>query len=88
MSILNEDKRALMQRLELKGMAKGAILGFIWCLKSCVIDNPNMNRMQIEKRLKYLGWEDLELDDQTYQLAIKCFQIDQSEKIDEYVCST
>jgi len=76
MSFLDQDKQALMGRLEVKGMAKGAILGFIWSLKSCVLDNPEMNHRQIEKRLQYLGWNDIELDDETFQLAIECFKID------------
>jgi len=87
MSFIDEDKQALMHRLEIKGMAKGAILGFIWSLKSCLLDNPEMNHLQIEKRLKYLGWDDLELDDQTFELAIKCFKIDGSEKAGELACS-
>ena len=87
MSYINSDKEALIKRLELKGMAKGAIFGFIWSLKSCVLDNPNMNRLQIEKRLHSLGWESIDLDAQTFQMAIKCFKDDPSEKVSEYAYS-
>lgn len=87
MSYINADKEALIQRLELKGMAKGAIFGFIWSLKSCVLDNPNMTRLQIEKRLRNLGWERIDLDAQTFQMAIKCFKTDPSENVSEYANS-
>jgi len=83
MTFIDEDKKTLMRRLEKKGMAKGATLGFIWSLKSCILDNPEMNRQQIEKRLKYLGWKNFQLDDETFQMAIKCFKIRPSENTDK-----
>lgn len=55
-------------------MEKNTILGFILSLKSCLIDNPNMNNFQINKRLQFLGWDDFELDYHTLQLAIACFE--------------
>jgi len=34
--------------------------------------NPNMSLSQVNERLHYLGWNDIELDYHTYQLAIEC----------------
>ncbi len=39
--------------------------------------NPNMSLSQVNERLHYLGWNDIELDYHTYQLAIEC--LDRSE---------
>jgi hypothetical protein len=74
MNAFNTYKHILMQRLEKKGMAKSTILGFTLSLKSCLLDNPDMNHIQINKRLKFLGWDDFELDYHTLQLAIACFE--------------
>lgn len=71
---LSQHKQILMHRLEKKGMEKNTILGFILSLKSCLLDNPNMNHLQINKRLQFLGWDDFELDYHTLQLAIACFE--------------
>jgi len=30
----------------------------------------------INKRLDYLGWQDFELDEHTYPLAMACFEVD------------
>ena len=71
---LSQHKQILMHRLEKKGMEKNTILGFILSLKSCLLDNPNMNHLEINKRLQFLGWDDFELDYHTLQLAIACFE--------------
>ncbi|OQY09897.1 MAG: hypothetical protein B6I30_09185 [Desulfobacteraceae bacterium 4572_187] len=41
-----------MHRLEKTGMEKSIIFGFISSLKSCLLNNPNMNHLQINKRLQ------------------------------------
>ena len=71
---LDQHKHMLTHRLEQKGMEKNTILGFILSLKSCFLDNPNMNHWQLNRRLKFLGWNDVELDYHTLQLAIACFE--------------
>jgi len=59
-------------------MEKSTILGFILSLKSCCLDNPNMNHLQLNERLQFLGWGDVELDYHTLQLAIACFEAEGS----------
>ena len=79
---LSQHKQILMHRLEKKGMEKNTILGFILSLKSCLLDNPNMNHLQINKRLQFLGWDDFELDYHTLQLAIACFEAEVFESLE------
>ena len=74
MYTINKNKQILMHRLEKKGLEKSTIFGFISSLKSCLFDSPNMNLLQINKRLEFLGWNDFELDYHTLQLAITCFE--------------
>ena len=74
MNFLNENKQALMRRLEIKGMEQNAILGFVWSLKSYLLDNPDMNHLQTKKQMQHLGWDNFDLDYLTFQLAVECFE--------------
>ena len=74
MNFLNKNKHVLMRRLEMKGMPKSTMLGFIWSLKSCLLHNPEMNHLQANERLKLLGWNDFDLDYHTLLLARACFE--------------
>jgi len=74
MNFLSEHKQVLMHRLEMKGIEKSVIPGFIWSLKGCLLDNPDMNHLQANKRMQFLGWDDFDLDYHTLQLAIACFE--------------
>jgi hypothetical protein len=74
----------LMHRLEKKGMEKSIIFGFISSLKSCLLNNPNMNYLQINKRLQFLGWDDFELDYHTLQLAKACFEAESLKRLQTY----
>jgi len=81
---LSEHKQILIHRLEKKGMGKSIILGFISSLKSCLLDNPNMNHLQINKRLHFLGWDDFEMDYHTLQLAKACFEAESLKSFQTY----
>ncbi len=74
MQAFDTNTHILVERLENKGMARNTIFGFILSLKSCLVDNPNLNHLQLNNRLKFLGWDDFELDYHTLQLAIACFE--------------
>ena len=76
MNFLSENKQVLIRRLKMKGMKQSAILGFVWSLKSCFLDNPDMNHLHTSQRMQFLGWDDFDLDYHTLQLAIACFEAD------------
>ena len=46
------------------------IPGFIRSLANACLINPEMSHCQANKRLKYLGWNDIEIDYHTLQLAM------------------
>jgi len=66
-----------MRRLESKGLEKSTIPGFMWSLKRCLRDNPDINYLEANQRLQFLGWDDLDLDYHTLQLAIANFEAEQ-----------
>ena len=74
MALLPDNKQTLMSRLEMKGLEKNTIPGFIWSLKRCLSDNPDMNYLEANQRLQSLGWDDVDLDYHTMQLAIANFE--------------
>lgn len=71
---INKDKQILMHTLQKKGLRKNIILGFISSLKSCLLDRPNISLWELNKQLQFLGWNDFELDYNTLELALMCFE--------------
>lgn len=72
MSIL--DKK-LMAKLHESGVDAELIPGFIRSLAAAFLVNPDMPPCQANKRLKYLGWDDVEIDYHTLQLAINSLEV-------------
>jgi len=64
----------LISRLEKHGVETSLIPGFIRSLANAFLINPCMTHCQANKRLKYLGWYDIELDYHTLLLARLCFE--------------
>lgn len=66
------------QKLRLKLMENGVepslIPGFIRSLANAFLVNPEMTLCQANKRLKYLGWNDIEIDYHTFSLAVNSLE--------------
>ncbi len=62
----------LLQRLEKIGVEQKLISAFMKDLANSLFLNPNMNFSQANERLHYIGWNDIELDYHTFQLAKEC----------------
>ncbi len=65
-----------MHRLDKKGMDKGSIPGFIWSMKSCIHNHPDLDCGRLNRKLETLGWHNFQLDDATLQLIMACFPKD------------
>ena len=63
------DKKLVRKLIE-NGVEYTMIPGFIRSLANAFLINPDMSHGQAKQRLKYLGWDDVELDYHTLQLAI------------------
>lgn len=60
----------LMHKLIENGIEVSMIPGFIRSLANAFLINPDMSHCQANKRLKYLGWQDIEIDYHTFVLAV------------------
>jgi hypothetical protein len=67
------DKQLIHKLIE-KGVDASLIPGFIRSLANACLINPDMSHGQANKRLKYLGWDDVEIDYHTLQLAINSLE--------------
>jgi hypothetical protein len=75
--------QVLFDRLEKKEIYPSTIPGFIRNLANTVLINPHMNHAQVNEQLHFLGWDDVELDYHTLQLAIACFEAEGLEDIEK-----
>ncbi len=67
-------KKTLIRRLQSKGVESTVIPGFMRSLANSVFVEPRMSILQINKRLQYLGWDEINLDYHTLQLAMTCLE--------------
>ncbi|MEN8211291.1 MAG: hypothetical protein ABFR31_06195 [Thermodesulfobacteriota bacterium] len=67
------DKK-LTRRLIDNGVEASMIPGFIRSLVNACLITPDMSHYQANTRLKYLGWNDIEIDYYTFQLAMNSLE--------------
>ena len=71
-------EETLLNELQGKGINDEAIPRFIKDLAYSYEIDPSYSLSEINERLHYLGWDDIELDYHTLQLAIASIERDQS----------
>ena len=67
------DKKLIHKLLE-NGIEPSLIPGFIRSLVNACLITPDMSHCQANKRLKYLGWDDIQIDYHTLQLALNSLE--------------
>lgn len=67
------DKKLIHKLIE-KGVEPCLIPGFIRSLVNACLIDPEMSHGQANIRLKYLGWNDIEIDYHILQLAINSLE--------------
>jgi hypothetical protein len=82
-SILDQLERTLIKQLKKSGLESSFIPGFIRSLAKTISLDPQMDHLQINERLQYLGWDGFELDYHTLQLAVACFEADGIEIVEK-----
>jgi hypothetical protein len=65
----------LLRNLESKGMNGKALRRFAKDLMFSFTMNPAMERSEINKRLHVLGWDDIDIDYRTWELAKASFDL-------------
>ena len=73
--------KTLINELEGKGIEKNIIPRFIKDLAYSFQIDPSVSLSDVNDRLHFLGWADVELDYHTLQLAIASFERDQSQLV-------
>jgi hypothetical protein len=73
-SNLKSLKKVFIHRLVEKGIEPSLIPGFVRILTNSFSVNPHISLQQVNKRLRYLGWNDFELDYHTLSMAEACFE--------------
>ena len=81
MEEFNQLTQILMDRLEKKGMDPSVIPGFMRSLASTVLVNSTTNLVQVNDTLHLLGWDEIDLDYRTYELATVCLEFESDEMI-------
>ncbi len=71
---MSQFTQILIDRLEKKGMESGEIPGFIRDLTNALLVNPHLNHLHLNEQLRLLGWNDLDLDYRTLEVATACFE--------------
>ena len=74
-------EKTLINELKGKGIEYKIIPRFIKDLAYSFQIDPSVSLAEVNDRLQFLGWEDVELDYHILQLAIASFERDQSQPV-------
>ena len=74
-------EETLINELKGKGIENNIIPRFIKDMAYSFQIDPSVSLSDVNDRLHFLGWEDVELDYHTLQLAIASFERDQSQLV-------
>ena len=67
-------RQLLIQRLGHKGLEKNQIPGFLRSLANSIDMGQNPNYTLINKHMRDIGWDDIDLDYHTFELARNCLE--------------
>jgi len=67
-------KQILVQRLNHKGLEKNLIPGYLRSLANSIDSGSNPNFSLINDHMRHSGWDDIDLDYHTFELARNCLE--------------
>ena len=67
-------KQLMIQRLNHKGLEKNLIPGFLRSLANSIDMEKSTNFTSISRHLRRMGWDDIDLDYHTFELARNCLE--------------
>ena len=67
-------RQLLIQRLSHRGLEKNQIPGFLRSLANSIDIGQNPNYTLINKHMRKIGWDDIDLDYRTFELARNCLE--------------
>ena len=66
---MHEIKTILEQHLEKMGLSQDMIPGFLKSITNFFNDHPEIDLSEINEKLQYIGWDDIEMNYRTLELA-------------------
>ena len=69
-----ELRQLLVQRLIQKGLEKNLIPGFLRSLANSIDISQNPTFTLINRHMQHIGWDDIDLDYHTFELARNCLE--------------
>ena len=66
----------MVNRLVSKGIEITSIPALIRNLANTIADNPNIELSELNDRMQSLGWNNIDLDEHSFQLVIAIFESD------------
>ena len=72
--MLYDLRQVLIQRLSRKGLEKNLVPGFLRSLANSIDRGQNLNFAIIKQHMQHSGWEDIDLDYHTFELARDCLE--------------
>ena len=73
---MNPLKKILIDRLKKKGIHPHNLPIYIRNLATTISADSQTNLWRIKKQMHFLGWDDVDLDYRTMELAAVCFETD------------
>ncbi len=70
----HELRQLLIQRLSRKGLETNLIPGFLRSLANSIDMGQNPNFTSINRHMRQIGWDDIDLDYHTFELARNCLE--------------
>ena len=67
-------RQLLVQKLTVKGLERNLIPGFLRCLANSIDVEQGTNFTLINKHMRSIGWDDIDLDYHTFELARNCLE--------------
>ena len=67
-------RKLLIQRLHYKGLEKNLIPRFLRSLANSIDMGQNPNFTLISRHMRHIGWDDIDLDYHTFELARNCLE--------------
>jgi hypothetical protein len=72
---MHDIKTFLEQHLEKMGLSQNMIPGFLKNISNFFMDHREMDLSEINEKLQYVGWDDIEMDYHTLELARAWYEI-------------
>ncbi|MGE5839962.1 MAG: hypothetical protein ACM34H_08495 [Deltaproteobacteria bacterium] len=63
-------KKVLLERFEKKGVEPVLIPGLLKNIVAALRDRPDITYREMSEKLRYIGWKDFDLDENTMQIII------------------